>query len=486
MSPKVAIVHYHLRPGGVSRVIENAVAALARRNIHAVVLHGEPAPTSCLSQSQYVEGLGYTENSATPAPRELYNALQQSACARLEGPPDLWHFHNHSLGKNPALPAACRLLAENGHRLLLQMHDFPEDGRPANYRHLFDLLIKWDQKPAKIPYPSAPQIHYAVLNPRDAGILSKAGLTKEQLHVLPNPVSLPPSQLGHGGKKDALQAFQGMRLTLYPTRGIRRKNLGEFLLWAALAEKDESFATTLVPDNPIWQSCHNRWVQFSHELCLPAHFGLIESHGGSFSEWLESSHRLITTSVAEGFGMAFLEPCLLSKPLVGRNLPDITADFGIDLSNLYQRLDIPLPWVGRQQLRQRLQTAIENFYPAYGRNPPEQALERALNEIVKKDRVDFGRLDESLQEIVIKTLLENPPLRTELCPSILGDGPGEKRLHENKRIVTENYSLDSYGVRLEMLYRNLLEQPVEKIDALDPKKLLDGFLAPESFSLLRN
>ena len=106
--------------------------------------------------------------------------------------------------------------------------------------------------------------------------------------------------------------------------------------------------------------------------------------------------------------------------------------------------------------------------------------------IVKKDRVDFGRLDEPLQEKVIKTLLENPPLRAELRPSILGGGPGVKRLQENKRIVMENYSLDSYGARLENLYRNLLEQPVEKIDALDPQKLLDGFLAPESFSLLRN
>ena len=178
--------------------------------------------------------------------------------------------------------------------------------------------------------------------------------------------------------------------------------------------------------------------------------------------------------------------CLLPKPLVGRNLPEITANFGIDLSNLYQRLDIPLEWVGQQQLRERLQTAIENYYPAYRRNPPQQALERALSAIVKKDRVDFGRLDEPLQETVIKTLLENPPLGAEMRPSILGSGPGQKRLHENKRIVMENYSLDSYGARLEMLYRNLLEQPVEKIDALDPQKLLDGFLAPESFSLLRN
>ncbi len=54
---------------------------------------------------------------------------------------------------------------------------------------------------------------------------------------------------------------------------------------------------------------------------------------------------LITTSVAEGFGLAFLEPWLASKPLVGRNLPEITADFaehGLDLSALYNCLPVPL------------------------------------------------------------------------------------------------------------------------------------------------
>ncbi len=484
MPPKVAIVHYHLRAGGVTRVIENTVAALARRNIHAVVLHGEPTSTTSLSQAQYVQGLGYTENSAIPDPQELCQALLQSARARLGGPPTLWHFHNHSLGKNPALPAACHFLAQNGHRLLLQMHDFPEDGRPDNYRNLFIFLNKWDQNPAKIPYPTAPQINYTVLNPRDAAILSAAGLPQQQLHILPNPVSLPQAKIK--GEKKTLQAFQGKRLTLYPTRGVRRKNLGELLLWATLAEKDESFATTLTPQNPIWRSCHNRWAQFSRQLGLPVQFGLIESHGGSFPQWLESAQRLITTSVAEGFGMAFLEPSLLSKPLVGRNLPEITADFGINLSNLYQRLEIPLPWVGRRRLRERLQSAIENFYPAYGRNPPEQALERAFNEIVKKDRVDFGRLDEPLQEKVIKALLKNPQLRAEIRPSNLGRGPAENSLHQNKQFIIENYSLESYGVRLEILYRNLLEQPIEKINHLDPQKLLAGFLAPESFSLLRN
>ena len=42
---------------------------------------------------------------------------------------------------------------------------------------------------------------------------------------------------------------------------------------------------------------------------------------------MASAHRLVTTSVAEGFGLAFLEPWLFGKGLLGRNLPEITVDF---------------------------------------------------------------------------------------------------------------------------------------------------------------
>ena len=42
--PAVAIIHYHLRPGGVTRVIERAVESL-NNQVDVLVLTGEaPAP----------------------------------------------------------------------------------------------------------------------------------------------------------------------------------------------------------------------------------------------------------------------------------------------------------------------------------------------------------------------------------------------------------------------------------------------------------
>ncbi len=483
MTLKVAIVHYHLKPGGVTRVIESAVAALGQLDIKPAILHGEPHREALLAGERYVARLGYSESTGSPKPEELYDSLIQAARAELGALPDLWHIHNHSLGKNPALTAACRLLAENGHRLMLQIHDFPEDGRPANYRKLFKYLKGWRETPENAPYPTASQIHYAVLNPRDAGILKSAGMPENRLHILPNPISLP--EANSGAEEGQFPKLEGGPLTLYPTRGIRRKNLGEFLLWATLAEKGERFATTLAPENPMWQPRHDRWAQFGKELNIPADFSVLESHGGPFFGWLAAADQLITTSVAEGFGMAFLESFLLGKSLVGRDLPEITADFGIDLSELYERLDIPLELVDEQGLRERLQKAMQDFYHTYGRRLPENAVERAMSSMVKEGNVDFGRLDEPLQEAVIKSLLENPDLRSEMRPSVLSKGRNDKLLSENRRIVLGNYSLESYGARLAKIYKALCEKPTETPRSIDHEKLLDGFLRPETFSLLR-
>lgn len=58
---KIAIVHYHLRRGGVTRVIQTTLDALVHDGVHIAVLSGEPAPQSeSLScPVGVVDGLGY-------------------------------------------------------------------------------------------------------------------------------------------------------------------------------------------------------------------------------------------------------------------------------------------------------------------------------------------------------------------------------------------------------------------------------------------
>ena len=117
----LAIVHYHLRTGGVTSVILRTSRALTEAGIRHVILVGEsPEETHAGIPIHVIPELGYRK---TPADVPLAPLLRSAAEVAFGGPPDLWHFHNHSLGKNPSIPAAVADLAASGERLRLQVHD---------------------------------------------------------------------------------------------------------------------------------------------------------------------------------------------------------------------------------------------------------------------------------------------------------------------------------------------------------------------------
>ncbi|MCF7990662.1 MAG: glycosyltransferase family 4 protein, partial [Thiohalocapsa sp.] len=404
---RIVIVHYHLQTGGVTRVIQHACETLSAAGHRVSVLTGEPPqqPLGAGAAVEIVPGLAYEERRAPQAPAALAEEMLSRARARLGGPPDLWHIHNHCLGKNLALPGAVRALAAAGQRLLLQPHDFAEDGRPHLYARLRDRLADGDgRRLAALLYPQAPQIHYAVLNARDLRFLAAAGIEAARLHLLPNAVTADAPVDGAAARSAApQQGVDSQRLWLYPTRAIRRKNLGELLLWAALADEGNRFATTQAPQNPHEQARYRRWTGLAHSLRLPVEFAL-GSRVDSFPALLASAHALVTTSVGEGFGLAFLEPWLIGRPLAGRDLPEITDDFranGIDLSNLYRTLRVPVDWIDAARLQGAFADAIAARAAAYGRPAPADDAERAWQSAVDDGHIDSGRLDEPAQESVI-------------------------------------------------------------------------------------
>jgi len=484
MPLRVAIVHYHLRPGGVTRVIENAVACLADGEIKTVVLTGEPYNGRHITRVRTVAGLRYDDSSNTEQPRQLAGNLMEAVKEEFGGHgPDLWHIHNHTLGKNTILPEALSILIRDNQRMLFQIHDFAEDGRPANYQSLTEA---YEDSHAASVYPTAPQLHYAALNERDFGFLKKAGVPGAQLHLLPNPITVPEPE---ATQQECIQKLDTKQLFLYVTRAIRRKNIGEFILWAALAGKDTLFVTTRAPRNPHWRPIHDRWVDFAGELGLPVEFAIAEKPGYSLDSLLQETDTLVTTSIAEGFGLAFLEPFALDKPLAGRNLPDITADFsstGINLEMLYDRLCVPIDIIGEECLRETLSLALKRYYETYGNDLPPQAVERAFNAIAEDSRVDFGGLDESMQEAVIKKAVESPDMRREIIPNQLKGATDASTLKSNRDLLETHYSLSAYRRKLTRIYKTIIDAPAGKPDCLDAGKLLDCFLNPERFRLLRS
>lgn len=236
------------------------------------------------------------------------------------------HVHNHTLGKNVALPSGLARLAGDGYPLLLQIHDFAEDFRPANYGHLRDSFCRQEHVDlAAALYPQAPHIHYAVLNGRDYDILQAAGVAAGRLHLLPNPVPemdhLPQAPEARRRLAERFDVAEHQRFVLYPVRCIRRKNLGEALLYSALAPPDTVFGLTLPPLNPAEVPIYESWKELAAELDLPCRFGVGTPGALTFAENLAAADLILTTSLAEGFGMVFLESWLAGRPLLGAICP---------------------------------------------------------------------------------------------------------------------------------------------------------------------
>jgi len=310
---RVAIVHYHLRPGGVTRVIGLTAGALHTLGVETAVLTGEAVP-----------GLGYGE---TPGPETLASHLRAAATASFGGqPPDAWIFHNPTLGKNRDLPAAIERLARDGEAILLHIHDLAEDGRPENFANIPD--------PARLHF-TAPRVHHAFINTRDHGEFLAAGLPPERAHLLANPIEPCVTDAPHGGPP----------LVFYPVRGIRRKNLGEFCLLAALAPSGTRFAVSRAPDNPAELATHDFWRMFAHAHDLPAIFDVadrIAPHSGlpaDHATWCAVASHWASTSVAEGFGQTLAEAAARRKPLLARRLDP--GFLPTETRGLYSRIHIP-------------------------------------------------------------------------------------------------------------------------------------------------
>jgi len=544
---QIAILHYHLNRGGVARVVENHLLALAEvtpRPEQVVVLHGGRAdhwPQERLAgqlpfplRTQAVLGLDYDSPDGTPdaPPRRnffpladrIVHALEQ---VRFDRARTLLHWHNHALGKNVAVPAVVAELARRGYRMLLQIHDFAEDLRPDNYRHLADSLTPGQiERLPDLLYPQSPSIHYAVLNGRDRQLLDKAGVAKERLHLLPNPVAIPtrfptvPTS-DAGSPPSGTQPSQDERTQVrrwlapmlempveatwitYPVRGIRRKNVGEMLLWSAAARSPSSrpvwLHVTMTPKNPVERASFHRWQQLAGQLRLPCRFGTPPGSQVSYEQILAACDLLLTTSIAEGFGMVFLECWLARRQLLGRDLPEITSDFrqaGICLEPLAPQLAIPASWIDLGELVRSLEDLYRELRARYGQSPPAAEGSDPFASLVSGATIDFARLPTRMQASVIRRAHHDPEARAQLrglnrqldlTEARLAAPLVSRQIEANRQVVGQSYSLGSVGRQLGAIYAWLMAtEPSLRIDTLPRgSALLESLLRPDRLYPIR-
>lgn len=488
---KVAIIHYHLEPSGVSRVIERASRELTQRGVAHVILVGKcPRGITDTMPVRVVEGLDYSDSLLDKHGAEkILDLLRASASDALGAPPNLWHFHNHSLGKNRAVPLIVSMLASQRERLLLHIHDLAEDGRPENRANLADCPNL---------YPLAPQIHYAFINSRDRNLFIKAGLSTTNAHLITNPVfdadsiSRPTSETPNTAP-----------LLLCPARGIRRKNIGELILLTQLAPTGTRTAITLAPENPHWLSIHDRWKHFCAANHLPVDFAVVDrispttSSDASFESWISHATHFVTCSISEGFGLVYLESLACGKSLIGRKLPYISNDLakhGVEHTNLYEKILIPADWISYESLKRHLDSSLTLLWQAWNRKPTADAIESTITSIEHDGFWDFGNLPEVLQEGVIRKLFDPSHHST---PGVLING---KRLplkswldnalihnHQSqKRQLFEGYSTAAYGEQLVGILNMTPDQETSTTGALVPDRILEAHLAASEFHFLKS
>ncbi len=497
---RVAVVHYHLRRGGVSRVIANHHAFLGAdgRAAMAVFCGEEPADTPGGLKWMVLEELAY--GGDTPDADALLEKIRSGTRKLLGGEPDLIHVHNHSLGKNLSVPKLVGAAARKRVPLMLHIHDLAEDGRPANYAVLMDGL-GGEAQAAPLMYPQAPWIHYGVLTQRDRRLLTEAGASARRVHVLPNPVAVPAGAAGRGGAGGRLpEDLRAALVLLYPVRGIRRKNLGEFLLHAAALAGggDVLMLQTLPPQTEEALVHFRRWRRLAAELELPCRLEVGTRDDVTLELLYSAADACITTSITEGFGLAFLEPHLFDTPIVGRNLPLVTADFveeGMSLSHLYDELTVPADWIDTGELERRVDLASSRAFEAYRRARPRDFVERTVDSMIRGDGIEFGRLDEDLQESIVRRVASDPALAAHLKPSprAVLQPPSNETTALNRRVVEERYSLERTGGVLMQAWKSLLEEAAsadgggdgDAVEAVPPSRLVELLLRPQTFNLLR-
>jgi len=481
---RVVIVHYHLRRGGVTRVIESAREALKERGVELLILSGEePRPEAGSEFVRVIPALNYRKTGNSDIAESLAEALKAEAEDYFGRQPDLWHFHNPTLAKNVLYPTAIRELANDGSRIVLQLHDFAEDGRPGNYsaqRSFFDSETSFETT----LYPMAKQIHYATINYRDHDYLKSVGVPEANLHMLPNAIS----PLVVTTAPDERPFSKDKLFALYPTRGIRRKNLGELLLLALIFRDRIDFATTLSPENPEWKEVHEFWRAAVDELELPVTLGIADSGEYEFLDLVGWSDFIVTTSISEGFGLAFLEPWMADKCVFGRDLPDITRDFernSLKITNLYPRIGFPMDWLDEKVLYSEIKSMLRRSYLAYDCRMPRSAVKQTWKAWVGNGRVDFGVLNEELQMTVLRKVKANPELLEQMrVPTFsLCSTPEIKAARE---VIETVYSPEGYGERLVSLYDQVMSSPASKVKHLPTSKVLKQFLNPSRLNLLRN
>ena len=377
---KLIIVHYHLRPGGIRRVIELATPFLLQRlgQVTTVELVCGEAADEKWNQTfarlvapaklklTVAPAFGYfSEQKKSPA--KIRTELATALTKLLADPDCLVWAHNLGIGRNLLLTRELtRACTARGITLISHHHDWWFDNRwlrwPEIRRSGFPSLAAV----AKTIFPSAPTVRHAAINHEEAALLARhLPKTSAWLPNLATRDETPrPPRVRFA--RQWLQQQLGTRTApvwILPCRLLRRKNVAEALLLTRWLRPDAWFVTTggaSSADELAYFEKLNRAAQQNH---WRLRLGILQGNEvakPTVPELLAASEAVLLTSIQEGFGLPYLEAAAAERPLIARHLPNISPDlhrFGFRFPQAYDEIFVHpelFDWQAERTRQQKL------------------------------------------------------------------------------------------------------------------------------------
>lgn len=411
------VVHYHLRPGGVRRIIELAlphISSAASHPIDSVILATGEVPDQawretlihsmprvhvhflCEPAFRY---LSEQKSSAQVIRSKVFSALEGLAGKFPPAQTLIW-AQNLGLARNLILSdELAKLSARHGLALLSHHHDLWFENRWARWSEMRTCGFRSLSAVARASFAAKARACHVTINRLDHAVLSKhLGL---QAKCLPNLAQRGrrPSRARIRDARNWLRSQLGDDgpIWMFPTRFLRRKNLAEAVLLTRWLRPEAWFVTTAGVSSREEQNYARRLATASLRGKWRVRFRILDGKTSAppIEDVAVASEVMMLTSAQEGFGLPYLEAAAFEKPLIARHLPNVVPDlleFGFVFPHLYEEILIApdlLDWKSERARQRKLWQAWKSSMPSLCRR---LARRPTLLDLPSRQPVPFSRL----------------------------------------------------------------------------------------------
>jgi len=362
---KIVVVHYHLRPGGIRRIIELASPHLIRRfdgGVDSVTLAcGEardrkwnehlvrrlrPTPTRFFVDPSF----NYLSEQKAP-PERLTGQISAGVEKLLAGADPhnclVW-MHNPGIAHNLLLARElARATAARGIPLVAHHHDWWFDNRWLRWPQMRRFGFPSLDASARTIFPPGGNVRHVAINHSDAAVLQRH--FRKRAGWLPNLTE--HGRLLEPKKKQAARAWLERNLPdndgpvwILPCRLLRRKNVAEAFLLTRWLRPEAWLVTTGGVSSEDEQQYADKLSTAAHRHRWPLRLGILrgdETGKPGVAELLAASEAVLLTSIQEGFGLPYVEAAAAQRPLIARAIPNIAPDlkrFGFRFPQCYDEV----------------------------------------------------------------------------------------------------------------------------------------------------